>query len=252
MSQEKHQDTLPIISPRFGGGQCQDTSRDSIGNSPHGSVKDISVCESLSHTPNTVNTDNSNSITEIEMKLPHIGNPYETPHSQLSAQLSAQTSSRTSSRIIDTNNHYDTNNNYDTNNSVAEQFEEVDTFKFDDLLQRKTPQSNSGTSTSTSFHSGSSTNSSCRGRSKIISAKANKMGYFIECSDIFLSVCGLGADYKSHSIISLVKFTTPEKLQQQAYMLDNLATSTAEAGRDVKWVAGKNEWINLCGIIFIV
>jgi hypothetical protein len=35
-------------------------------------------------------------------------------------------------------------------------------------------------------------------------------GYFVECSDQFKTVCGLKEDFKSQSIIDLVRPTTPE------------------------------------------
>lgn len=74
-----------------------------------------------------------------------------------------------------------------------------------------------------------------------VRAKADRMGFFTECSDEFLRVTGLNSDYHTCSIISLAKYTTPEQLQQHAYMLDSLASSKYKAPAagegEVKWVA---------------
>lgn len=74
-------------------------------------------------------------------------------------------------------------------------------------------------------------------------AKADSSGFFTECSDQFLLVSGLATDFRTCSIISLAKFTTPEDLQQRAYMLDALATtkpavnSGAVESNETKWIA---------------
>ena len=77
-----------------------------------------------------------------------------------------------------------------------------------------------------------------------ITAKADRSGFFTQCSEQFLTISGLGDAFQSSSIISLAKYTTPEELQQQAYMLDSLASSryvAPEPGTDeVKWVAELN------------
>ena len=56
-------------------------------------------------------------------------------------------------------------------------------------------------------------------------AKADSLLYVIDASKIFLKICGLKAeDLGVTSILNIVKQTTPEKMQQQAYQLDELVT----------------------------
>jgi CheY-like chemotaxis protein len=83
-------------------------------------------------------------------------------------------------------------------------------------------------------------------------AKADSSGFFTECSEHFLLVSGLTTDFRTCSIISLAKFTTPEELQQRAYMLDALATTkpavtlgSAEP-YEIKWIADlENTYLNM-------
>ena len=107
--------------------------------------------------------------------------------------------------------------------------DDVDTIMLKDLTVRTAPVSVMGSPRC------DSSNPLLMSPPKSILAKADKTGYLVECSESFLAVCDLGGDYKSHSIMSLIKFTTPEALQQQAFMLDSLASSDAE--RAVVWIA---------------
>eukprot|EP00596_Hydrurales_sp_CCMP1899_P010298 CAMPEP_0119033678 /NCGR_PEP_ID=MMETSP1177-20130426/730_1 /TAXON_ID=2985 /ORGANISM="Ochromonas sp, Strain CCMP1899" /LENGTH=332 /DNA_ID=CAMNT_0006990603 /DNA_START=232 /DNA_END=1230 /DNA_ORIENTATION=+ len=69
-------------------------------------------------------------------------------------------------------------------------------------------------------------------------ARADRVGYFVECSDEFRAICGFKGDFHSHSIIDLVRPTTPEGVQQQAYMLDSIASSKPkDVNRKKKWMA---------------
>ena len=86
----------------------------------------------------------------------------------------------------------------------------------------------------------------------LLRAKADSSGFFIECSEQFLLVSGLITDYRKCSIISLAKFSTPEELQQRAYMLDELASTKPpkQSGpceaNGTKWVADlENSYLNM-------
>lgn len=200
-------ENLPPISPRFSGGELKESF---ISRGPGSSLSLFK----------------SNSITtiDIETKFPSIVATEMLPPKLRSPKLAALR------RSLSTENANDPS-------------EEVDTFTSDDLLPRKGSIFLSGsTSNATSFYStGSVGNASTRSsQTRSIYAKADRRGYFTECNEAFLAISGLGEDFKSHSIISLVKFTTPEKLQQQAYMLDSLANLTAETGKGVKWTAELN------------
>ena len=83
-------------------------------------------------------------------------------------------------------------------------------------------------------------------------AKADSSGFFTECSEQFLTVSGLKSDFRTCSIISLAKFSTPEELQQYAYTLDELAssgtldTSSSDISSTQKWVAElENTYLNM-------
>ena len=61
-----------------------------------------------------------------------------------------------------------------------------------------------------------------------------------EANSSFLRICSLNKEiFKSTSIIELVKHSTPEIMQQQAYMLDQLASDGTN--KDMKWVAELKE-----------
>ena len=107
--------------------------------------------------------------------------------------------------------------------------DDVDTIMLADLMVKSAPISVMGSPRC------DSSNSLLMSPPKSILAEADKTGYLVDCSESFLAVCDLGDDYKSHSIISLIKFTTPEALQQQAFMLDSLASSDAE--KAIVWIA---------------
>lgn len=69
-------------------------------------------------------------------------------------------------------------------------------------------------------------------------AKADRVGYLVECSDQFLDICGLKKDFKEQSILNLVRPMTPEIVQQQAYLLDSIASSKLnDVNRKKKWIA---------------
>ena len=201
-------DYLPPISPRFRGSELKDQLISKGPGSPLGLLKSNGI-----------------TIMDIETKFPSIAAISETLPSKLkSPRLAAM--KRTLSAEI-----------------ACDSTEEVDIFTSDDLLQKKglifvpgSPSDSTSFCSTESIGDGSTRSSQCRS----IYAKADKRGYFIECSEAFLTISGLGDDFKSHSIISLVKFTTPEKLQQQAYMLDSLANLTLETGKGVKWTAELN------------
>ena len=78
-------------------------------------------------------------------------------------------------------------------------------------------------------------------RYSVLRAKADRNGYLTECSDEFIAVSGLTGQFRNCSIVSLAKYTTPEQLQQHAYMLDKFASSkyvAPEPGTaESKWVA---------------
>jgi CheY-like chemotaxis protein len=96
------------------------------------------------------------------------------------------------------------------------------------------------------------TGTSIYARPTSMRAKADSSGFFTECSEDFLLVSGLTTDFRTCSIISLAKFTTPEDLQQRAYMLDALATAkpavTSGPGEsnEIKWIADlENTYLNM-------
>ena len=116
-----------------------------------------------------------------------------------------------------------------TSGNILVSSDDVDTIMLGELMVKTAPVSVMGSPR------GDSSNSLRMSSPTSILAKADKTGYLTDCSENFLAVCDLGDDYKSHSIISLIKFTTPEALQQQAFMLDSLASSDAE--KAVVWTA---------------
>lgn len=201
---------LPLISPRFGGGQPKESETAVSGKFLETTPTKISISGATTVSSSSFYL-NGDAILH-EVKLPKIVDRAE-PLQSLHPNLTATNRSNSIESTIDTS-------------------EEVDTFTFDDLVEKRSLKSISGSCSASS----SSSNSCHQSPSKPMTAKADRMGYLVECSESFLTVCNLGPDYKSHSIISLVKFTNPEKLQQQAYMLDSLASS-GEAGKGVKWVA---------------
>lgn len=96
------------------------------------------------------------------------------------------------------------------------------------------------------------TGSNIYSRPTSMRAKADSSGFFTECSELFLVVSGLTTDFRTCSIISLAKFTTPEELQQRAYMLDALATTKPAANsgtsesNEIKWIADlENTYFNM-------
>ena len=72
-------------------------------------------------------------------------------------------------------------------------------------------------------------------------AKADSLCYVVSCNDRFLKICGITrADVANGiSIINLVKQSTPEKMMQQAYQLDELISGKVDAS--MKWSAELNE-----------
>ena len=197
---------FPLISPRYSAGQTKEPM--------------------MNHIHSETTTVSSSGTTSVKLPISHYGNNVNVLEPILPLISDASPSDiqfRTESKRSDS-----------TDNS-GDPFEEVDTFHLNDLVDRKS----STTASSSSSAGSSSTNSSRQSPFKPSTAKADRMGYLVECTENFLKICGLGDDYKSHSLISLVKFSNPEKLQQQAYMLDSLASS-GEAGKGVQWVAELN------------
>ena len=72
-------------------------------------------------------------------------------------------------------------------------------------------------------------------------AKADSLCYIVDCSDRFLRVCGITREDVAggRSIINLVKQSTPEKMMQQAYQLDELISGKVDAS--IKWCSELNE-----------
>ena len=71
-------------------------------------------------------------------------------------------------------------------------------------------------------------------------ATADALCYLVDCNNQFLKVSGINRDdLHTVSIINLVKHTTPEKMMQQAYSLDELVSGKVDAG--MKWTAELNE-----------
>jgi CheY-like chemotaxis protein len=200
------QTQFPVISPRYGWGQTKESL--------------------LKNVQSETTTVSSSGTTSVKVPISHRGNNANVLESVLPL-ISAATPSDAQFRTA-------VKGSNSTSNS-RDIFEEVDTFHLDELVERKSSRAASICSSV-----GSSTpNSSRQSPFKPSTAKADRMGYLTECTENFLKICGLGDDYKSHSLISLVKFSNPEKLQQQAYMLDSLASS-GEAGKGVLWVAELN------------
>lgn len=199
------QTQFPVISPRYGWGQTKDSR--------------------LKNSHSETTTVSSSGTTSVKVPISHYGdnaNVLDNVLPQISAATPSDSHFRTAAKGSNS-----TSNSRDT-------FEEVDSFHYDEIIERKSSRAASICSSA-----GSSTpNSSRQSPFKPSTAKADRMGYLVECTENFLKICGLGDDYKSHSLISLVKFSNPEKLQQQAYMLDSLASG--EAGKGVHWVAELN------------
>ena len=71
-------------------------------------------------------------------------------------------------------------------------------------------------------------------------ATADALCYLVDCNNQFLKISGINRDdLPTVSIINLVKHTTPEKMMQQAYSLDELVSGKVDAG--MKWTAELNE-----------
>jgi hypothetical protein len=161
MSLEKP-DHLPIISPRFGGGQVKGSVTDQVKGVE--SVKIIASGTTSISSSSFFHVDEG----EGEVKLPAIGSSDCQLLAQNVLSMNIQSQNVSNPKLISVHRSMSIE-------SVVDTAEEVDTFTFDDLAQMKSTPVVSGSASTASFFSSpsSGTSSSRYSPSKKIWAKAS-------------------------------------------------------------------------------